>query len=133
MNTEDIVNQILPILQEKLNVTTSGDILDALRIPANKPNLVPAFGSRDTGSSRVPGAAKEVISFPRLGNRLSPISIKDLLRSNPEAEDGLLRPPEIRQTSRSKPTPAILTGASQCKITPPQINSDKASGPLQRS
>lgn len=35
MNTEDIVNQILAILQEKLHVITSGDILDVLRIRAN--------------------------------------------------------------------------------------------------
>ena len=35
MNSEDIVNHILAILQEKLHVTTSGDILDVLRIPAN--------------------------------------------------------------------------------------------------
>jgi hypothetical protein len=43
----------------------------------------------------VPEAAKEADGFPRLDNRLSAISNKDLLRNNPEAENGLLQPQEI--------------------------------------
>jgi hypothetical protein len=79
MNQEELVNQLLPLLQEKLNVTTvktTGSIFDALHIPENQPRLVPAHGASASGSLAVPEAAKEAISFPRLDNRLSAISIK---------------------------------------------------------
>jgi hypothetical protein len=98
MNQEELVNQLLPLLQEKLNATTvktTGSIFDALHIPENQPRLVPAHGASASRSLAVPEAAKEAISFPRLDNRLTVICIKDLLRNNLEAEDGLLQPQEI--------------------------------------
>jgi hypothetical protein len=98
MNQEEIVNQLILLLQEKLNATTAkptGSILDALLIPENKPSIVPARGAPASGSLTVSEAAKKVISFPRLDNKLSVISVKDMLRDNPEAEDGFLRPQEI--------------------------------------
>jgi len=98
MNTEELLNQLLPLLQQKLHEQPEENVLDGLIRPTKsniKPTLVPAHGTNQTGTTPVPEAAKEVISFPRLDNRLSSISIKDLVRNNPEVENGLLRPQEI--------------------------------------
>ena len=97
MNTEELLNQLLPLLQQKLNEQPEENVLDGLIRPAkpNRTTLVPAHGTNKTGTTPIPETAKEVISFPRLDNRLSSVSIKDLLRNNHEVEDGLLRPQEI--------------------------------------
>jgi hypothetical protein len=57
--------------------------------------LIPAHGIGQTGTVEVPQSVKEVVSFPRLDNRLCNISVKEIVRTNPEPNDGLLRAQDI--------------------------------------
>jgi hypothetical protein len=106
MNTNDIINTIRPILQEKLqlaanndNTETQEDVFEKLARPkrdnAAPTLLIPAHGNRQAGSTPIAQAASEVFSFPRLDNRLATVSTKDLLRHNPEPEFGIFRPQEV--------------------------------------
>ncbi|KAI9491239.1 hypothetical protein BDB00DRAFT_874470 [Zychaea mexicana] len=47
------------------------------------------------GHYPVAKSVKQVVGYPRIDNRLASITIKDLLRQNPELEAGLLRTPDI--------------------------------------
>ena len=68
MNTEELLNQLLPLLQQKLNEKPEEDVLEGLIRPSkpNRTTLVPAHGTNQTGTTPIPETTKEVISFPRL-------------------------------------------------------------------
>jgi hypothetical protein len=98
INTDELVNNLLPLLQAKLNAPTT-NALEGLSHPQREKSqaerFTPANERRTAGGFATPETVQEVVSFPRLDTRLSTYSIKGILQNNPEPNDGILRPQEI--------------------------------------
>jgi hypothetical protein len=78
MNTEELINSILPILQEKLNVPESNNVLVGLSHLLTERSqaelFVPANDRRTIGTFDVPETVQELISFPRLYTHASQLT-----------------------------------------------------------
>jgi hypothetical protein len=78
MNTEELINSILPILQEKLNVPEPSNVLvgisDALTERSQAERFVPGNDRRTIGTFDVPETVQEVVSFPRLYTHASQLT-----------------------------------------------------------